>query len=123
MRHRGASYSRSLPINATGAIGSILCELQFPWQICRGIAVISRAIGLVGHIAEEMRNPIALEIWERTDQEIARHADGPVARAMRGRSRSAVILSPDYAIARRGRARWLIRATLDFWSGAHETAL
>ncbi len=68
------TYSRSLPINATGAIGSILCELQFPWQICRGIAVISRAIGLVGHIAEEMRNPIALEIWERTEQEIARNA-------------------------------------------------
>jgi len=61
---------RSLPINATGAIGAILCELQFPWRICRGVAVISRAIGLVGHIAEEMRNPLAREIWERTEGEV-----------------------------------------------------
>ena len=68
------TFARSLPINATGAIGAILCELQFPWQICRGIAVISRAIGLVGHIAEEMRNPIAREIWDRTEHEVTRNA-------------------------------------------------
>ena len=62
--------SRTLPVNATGAIGAILSELSFPWQICRGVAIISRAIGLVGHIAEEMRNPIAREIWERSEREV-----------------------------------------------------
>jgi len=66
--------SRQLPINATGAIGAILCELGFSWKICRGIAVIGRAIGLVGHVAEEMRNPIAREIWERTENEAVSNA-------------------------------------------------
>jgi len=65
-----AKLNRSLPINATGAIGAILSELGFPWRICRGIAVISRAVGLVGHLAEEMRNPLAREIWERAEKEV-----------------------------------------------------
>ena len=62
--------NRVLPVNAPGAIGAIMCELGFPWQICRGIAVIDRCVGLVGHIAEEMRNPMALEIYERVDAEV-----------------------------------------------------
>jgi citrate synthase len=69
------ALKRSLPINATGAIGAVLCELGFPWRICRGIAVISRAVGLVGHLAEEMRNPIALEICERAEREVFENKD------------------------------------------------
>ena len=65
-----ARSKRNLPINATGAIGALMLELGFPWQICRGIAVISRSVGLVGHIAEEMRSPIAREMWERAEHEV-----------------------------------------------------
>jgi citrate synthase len=61
---------RTLPINATGAIGALLSELGFPWRICRGVAIIGRAIGLVGHVAEEMRNPLAYEIYERVEHEV-----------------------------------------------------
>ena len=60
-----------LPVNATGAIGAIASELCFDWRICRGIAVMARAIGLVGHIAEELRQPLAREIWERVDHEVS----------------------------------------------------
>jgi citrate synthase len=66
---------RALPINATGAIGAVLCELGFPWRICRGIVVISRAVGLVGHLAEEMRNPLAREIYERAEAEVYENKD------------------------------------------------
>lgn len=60
---------KSLPVNATGAIGAIASELGIDWRLCRGIAVMGRAIGLVGHIAEEIRNPVAREIWDRVDDE------------------------------------------------------
>ncbi len=63
-----------LPVNATGALGALASELEIPWRLCRGLAVIGRTIGLVGHLAEEIRNPLAHEIWERTEEESASHA-------------------------------------------------
>ena len=67
------SYGRELPVNATGAIGAIAGELEIPWRVCRGLAVMARAIGLVAHIREEMDEPQAAEIWSRIDEESSSH--------------------------------------------------
>ena len=66
-------YGRQLPVNATGAIGAIASELHIPWQVCRGLAVMARAIGLVAHLQEEMREPLAGEIWSRVEEEASDH--------------------------------------------------
>jgi citrate synthase len=63
------SYGRDLPVNATGAIGAIASELEIPWRVTRGLAVMARAIGLVGHVQEELQEPLAAEIWSRIDEE------------------------------------------------------
>lgn len=62
-------YDRLLPVNATGAVGALLCELGFDVRVARGIGAMARAVGLVGHIAEEMDNPMAAEIWARVEHE------------------------------------------------------
>lgn len=61
--------SRHLPINVTGAIGSLASEMGFPWQVGRGLGLMARSIGLVAHIMEEIREPIAGEIWHRAETE------------------------------------------------------
>ncbi len=69
----GRAYGRDLPVNATGAIGAILGELDMPWQVGRGLAVMARAIGLVAHIQEELAEPLAGEIWSRVEEEASEH--------------------------------------------------
>ena len=64
---------KALPVNATGAIGAIGCEMGFDWRILRGIGVMARAIGLVGHILEETRQPLAEEVWRRAEEEASAH--------------------------------------------------
>jgi citrate synthase len=65
----GRVHGRELPVNATGAIGAIASELDIPWRVTRGLAVMARAIGLVGHIQEELDEPLAAEIWSLVEGE------------------------------------------------------
>ena len=64
---------KNLVVNATGAIGALACELGIDWRAVRGIGVMARAIGLVGHILEEAKQPMALELWERAEDEASEH--------------------------------------------------
>jgi citrate synthase len=62
-----------LPVNVTGAIAALTAELGIPPRIVRGLGVMARAIGLVGHLLEESTQPLALELWHRTDNEASAH--------------------------------------------------
>jgi citrate synthase len=66
-KHKG----RPITLNATGAMGALCCELGLPAAACRGIAVMARAIGLVGHILEEIRSPMAIELWQKIEHDVS----------------------------------------------------
>lgn len=63
-------YGRHITINATGATAALLGGIGVPVALMRGFAVISRAAGLVAHIAEEQRSPSGRFIWETIDAAI-----------------------------------------------------
>jgi citrate synthase len=59
-----AAWGRHVTINATGAVAALLGEIGIPQPVMRGIAVVSRAAGLVGHIREEQLEPAARFMWD-----------------------------------------------------------
>ncbi len=46
--------SKPLPLNIDGAIGAIILDMGFPWQMATGFFIIARVPGLVAHIYEEI---------------------------------------------------------------------
>jgi citrate synthase len=64
---------KNLVVNATGAIGALACELGLDWRAVRGIGVMARAIGLVGHLLEESRQPMAEAVWHQIEDQASRH--------------------------------------------------
>ena len=67
------------PVNVTGAIGTVVTLLDLDWRIARGLGVISRTVGLVGHLREELDRPMAGTLWRVTDASATRHISRGVA--------------------------------------------
>lgn len=60
---------RRLPINGAGVAGAALADLGFDWRIIRGFALLARTAGLLGHLAEEMRESMAMPLWQAFEAE------------------------------------------------------
>lgn len=60
---QAAATGKTLPINGAGVAGAAWADLGFPPEIVRGFALLARTAGLIGHLAEEMADPIGLRLW------------------------------------------------------------
>lgn len=60
--------SRRLPLNGAGVCGAALADLGLPPALLRGVALLARTAGLLGHLAEELRHPIAPDIYYAVDR-------------------------------------------------------
>ncbi|HEX4654771.1 MAG TPA: citryl-CoA lyase [Mycobacteriales bacterium] len=58
---------KTLPLNGAGVCGAALADLGFPPSILRGFALLARTAGLLGHLAEEMRRPVGMQIYADID--------------------------------------------------------
>ncbi|MBS0248851.1 MAG: citryl-CoA lyase [Proteobacteria bacterium] len=52
------AWKRPLPMNVSMAIAAVLLDLDFPAAIIKGIPLLARTAGLLGHLAEEQEHPI-----------------------------------------------------------------
>jgi citrate synthase len=59
---------RRLPLNGAGVCGAVLADLGLPVDLLRGFALLARAAGLLGQIAEERRRPIGMDAYLTIDR-------------------------------------------------------
>jgi citrate synthase len=65
--HAGV-LGKTLPLNGAGACGAVLADVEVPLSVVRGVALLARCAGLLGHLAEEVADPIANDIYLTVDR-------------------------------------------------------
>jgi citrate synthase len=58
---------RTLPLNGAGVCGAALADLGLPLELLRAFALLARTAGLIGQLAEEIRTPVANDIFLSVD--------------------------------------------------------
>jgi citrate synthase len=60
---------RTLPLNGAGTCGAVLADLGLPLDLLRGFALLARAAGLLGQLAEEQRRPLGMDMYLSIDRD------------------------------------------------------
>jgi citrate synthase len=68
-----AILGRTLPLNGAGVCGAVLADIDIPLGVIRGVSLLARCAGLLGHLAEEMTDPIAMDMYMNIDRNIDYH--------------------------------------------------
>ena len=77
-----ASYGRKLPLNVSGAIAATLLDAGFPLAALKGVPLVARTAGLIGHLLEERCRPIGFRLAEAAAAAIS--YDGPDVASLKG---------------------------------------
>jgi citrate synthase len=69
------ALGRKLPINVNGAIPAVMLDVGFPLAALKGVSLLARTAGLIGHLQEESERPIGFVLSGRAAEAIG--YDGP----------------------------------------------
>ena len=74
-RHFGpavaAAWGKPMPMNLSMPIAAVLLDLEFPAAIIKGIPILARTAGILGHLAEEQETPIGFLMAYHGEEAIA----------------------------------------------------
>lgn len=71
------ALGRKLPVNVNGAIPAVMLDVGFPLAALKGVSLLARTAGLIGHLQEESERPIGFVLSGRAAEAIG--YDGPEA--------------------------------------------
>ena len=66
--YRAENPRSSIPLNGAGTCGAALADLGLPHALLRGFALLARTAGLLGHLAEEQRRPVGMDMYLTVDR-------------------------------------------------------
>jgi len=72
-RVHAAVLGRTLPLNGAGVCGAVLADIDLALGVVRGVALLARCAGLLGHLAEEIADPIGNDIYMTVDRNTDYH--------------------------------------------------
>ena len=65
-----AVWGKPLPMNLQGPMAAVLLDLDFPKAAIRGIPILARTVGLIGHLNEEIERPIGFLLAHHGEEAI-----------------------------------------------------
>jgi citrate synthase len=65
-----AVLGRTLPLNGAGTCGAVLADIDLPVGVMRGVALLARCAGLLGHLTEEQVDPIGMDVYLGVDRHV-----------------------------------------------------
>lgn len=69
------SLGRPLVMNVSTALAVLMFEIGLPVSAMRGVVLISRCAGLVGHLLEEIENPAGNALWRGAEAAVSYKPD------------------------------------------------
>jgi len=61
---------KQLPLNGAGVCGAVLADIGLPLGVMRGVALLARCAGILGHLVEEQNDPIGIDVYMNVDRNI-----------------------------------------------------
>jgi citrate synthase len=61
--------NRDLRLNVSAAIPAVLLDAGFPADALKGVPILARCAGLIGHLTEELQNPIGFALSYQATRE------------------------------------------------------
>ena len=68
------SLGKILVMNVSTALAVLLLDAEIPARMIRGVILIARCAGLVGHLLEEENNPIGGALWDGSTAAVTQKA-------------------------------------------------